>query len=343
MARRWSCCNMARRIARRQGARADAVLIAEGLDLRGALLSHSGDGAEGPLSRRRRTALEPSAELERDVARGYARLAGSRGACAGCSRRAARRSPARRRRRALPPGGRYSPSPPRRCFEEALRRSSARRLAEAAAYSVERVVPELAARRALGGGAPSAFVLGNSSCWRPGLSPISTLSLSGSTLLALLFLANIVPASSMSARCAGGRERPRPRSEEAICRSTRSSSRSIDEAEVVPQLTGAIDGARLSARQARCEIRRRSDDPRDRRGAARGASAGLLRDHRRAAGRAAHQAARAQYGHALSARLAGRRLRRRGRARAGPIAQGRRDLRAERRQARLRAGEPLHP
>ncbi|WP_159728882.1 glycosyltransferase family 2 protein [Methylosinus sp. Ce-a6] len=175
-------------IARRQGVAADVALIAEGLipeerfyrilatELRVPYL-------EAP------PALEPSASLERDVGLGYARFAeeskGLRwlfaprgdeiGRLVGVTRSAAGR----------PLFAITAPS----LFEKALRRSSARRLAAAAAYSVERVEPELAARRALSGFAPNVFVLANLVLLAAWLTP--ALSLPVSTLLALLFLGNV--------------------------------------------------------------------------------------------------------------------------------------------------------
>ena len=90
------------------------------------------------------------------------------------------------------------------------------------------------------------------------------------------------------------------------------------EGRVVAQLVRVARRARLSARQTRHQARRRTATTEKPRGARRPAAAGALRRHRRAAGRAAHQAARAQHGAGGGARRARHRLRRRGSARARP-------------------------
>ncbi|BBU60342.1 hypothetical protein MSC49_02770 [Methylosinus sp. C49] len=226
-------------IARRQGVKADAALIAEGLipeerfyrilaaELRVPYL-------DAP------PALEPSESLEQDAARGYARLAeeprGMRWLFAPRGDDIARLVGVTRSSAGRPLFAITRPSH----FEEALRRSSARRLAEAAAYSVERVAPELAARRALGGRAPIAFALGNLILLAAWLSPAGSLSRAAAALLALLFLANIglrlyFCAIRKAARGAAPalEERDLPLYSIIVAL--------YDEAGVVPQLTEALD------------------------------------------------------------------------------------------------------
>ncbi|WP_018267031.1 glycosyltransferase family 2 protein [Methylosinus sp. LW4] len=226
-------------IARRQGVKADAALIAEGLipeerfyrilaaELRVPYL-------EAP------PALEPSESLEQDAARGYARLAeeprGMRWLFAPRGDDIARLIGVTRSSAGRPLFAITRPSH----FEEALRGSSSRRLAEAAAYSVERVAPELAARRALAGRAPIAFALGNLTLLAAWLSPAGAPSRAAAALLALLFLANIGlrlyfcairKAASGAAPALEERDLPLYSIIVAL----------YDEAGVVPQLTEALD------------------------------------------------------------------------------------------------------
>ncbi|CAN2534619.1 hypothetical+protein [Methylocapsa aurea] len=226
-------------LARRQGARADAVLIAEGMISEERFYRILATELRVPYLETP-PALEPSASLERDVARGYARLAeeprGLRWLFAPRGEEIARLVGVTRSSAGRPLFAIAAPS----IFEAALRRSSARRLAESAAYSVERVAPDLAARRALRGGAPTAFVLANLALLAAWLSPASTLSMSVSTLLALLFLANIglrLYVCSMRGRAGEAapalEERDLPLYSIVVAL--------YDEAGVIPQLTGALD------------------------------------------------------------------------------------------------------
>ncbi|ATQ69296.1 hypothetical protein [Methylosinus trichosporium] len=174
-------------MARRQGATADAVLIAEGLLTQEAFYRALAaelkvpflDAPEG---------LAPSTDLEADAARGYARFApGSpsgplwlfapRGAdivrLMGLSRTAAGR----------PLFAIATPA----LLDEALRRASVDSLTRAAAHSVERILPHLCVRRALASGAPVGFIL--AAAWA---APASQAGLATASLLALAFLGSVL-------------------------------------------------------------------------------------------------------------------------------------------------------
>ncbi|MBG0810036.1 glycosyltransferase [Methylosinus sp. H3A] len=226
-------------IARRQDAEADAVLIAEGLISEERFYRILATELQVPYLEAP-PALEPSESLELDAARGYARFAeeprGLRWLFAPRGEEIVRLVGVTRSSAGRPLFAITAPS----LFEEALRRSSARRLAEAAAYSVERVEPELAARRALGDGAPSVFVLANLLLLAAWLAPTPAISLSVSTLLALLFLANIGLRLYVCAMRGRGCETA-PALEERDLPVYSIVIALYDEAGVVPQLTGALD------------------------------------------------------------------------------------------------------
>jgi len=225
-------------IARRQDASADAVLIAEGLISEERFYRILATELQVPYLDSP-PALEPSASIEQDAARGYARFAepkGLRWLFAPRGEEIARLVGVTRSAAGRPLFAIAAPS----SFEEALRRSSARRLAESAAYSVERVTPQLAARRALRGGAPCAFALANLILLAAWLSPVRTISLTVSTLLALLFLANIgLRLYLCAARGRAGEAAPALEERDLPVYSIVVAL--YREAGVVPQLTGALD------------------------------------------------------------------------------------------------------
>lgn len=225
-------------IARRQGVAADIVLIAEGLIPEARFYRLLAAELRVPYLEAP-PVLEPSESLAQDAARGYARFAeeprGLRFLFAPRGVEIARLVGVTRSSAGRPLFAITSPS----LFEEALRRSSARELARAAACSVERVEPELAARRALSGSAPNVFVLGNLILLAAWLTP--ALSLPVSMLLALLFLGNIGLRLSLCALRGRGRatapaldERDLPVYSVIVAL--------YREADIVPQLTEAIAG-----------------------------------------------------------------------------------------------------
>ncbi|WP_166144158.1 glycosyltransferase family 2 protein [Methylosinus sp. RM1] len=225
-------------IARRQGVTADVALIAEGLIPEERFYRILATELSVPYLDPP-PALEPSDSIELDVARGYARLAeeprGLRFLFAPRGEQISRLVGVTRSSAGRPLFALTRPF----VFEEALRRRSARKLAEAAAYSVERVTPELAARRALHGRAPLGFALGNLALIAAWLAPAPPIASSVAALLAALFLANIGLRLHVCAMRGRGRETA-PALEERDLPVYSIVVALYDEAGVVPQLTEAL-------------------------------------------------------------------------------------------------------
>lgn len=177
-------------IARRQGADADAVLIAERLvpeeTFYRALAAELKVGYLDPPH-----ALEPSFDLAADAARGYARLAqhpqGLQWLMAPRGAQIAPLMGLARRTNGRPLFALTSPS----LFEEALRDASAARLARDAAHAVERAAPELAVKPALRGDALAESLLAG--CVLPAAlaSPFGEISCAMAIAIAAMFLANV--------------------------------------------------------------------------------------------------------------------------------------------------------
>lgn len=177
-------------LARRQGASADAVLLAERLvpeetfyralaaELKVAYLAAPGD-------------LEPSVDIAADAARGYARFApnalGLRWLFAPRGAQIARLVGVTRSARGRPLFALAAPS----LFDEALRRASAAQLARDAAYAVERVSPELGVRPALRRNALAETLFVGLALGAAYVSPFREASHAVALVLATMFLANI--------------------------------------------------------------------------------------------------------------------------------------------------------
>jgi cellulose synthase/poly-beta-1,6-N-acetylglucosamine synthase-like glycosyltransferase len=175
-------------VARRQGASADSVLIAEGLvsedefyralaaELKVVFLAEP-DG------------LESSLDLEADVARGHARFAGERRGLRWLV--APRGAQIARLIGVARTSGRpqFALAAPTR-FEEALRRASAASLARAAAYSVERVAKDFAVRPLLRDAARAETIVASFVLLAALSAPLAGLSHATTTLLSALFLSS---------------------------------------------------------------------------------------------------------------------------------------------------------
>lgn len=177
-------------LARRHGASADSVLIAEGLIAEEAF--YRALAAElKVVYLAAPDGLEPSVDMLADAARGHARFAGNslglrwlfapRGAQIGRLVGVTRSASGR------PLFALTSPSR----FEEALRLASAQQLARDAAYSVERVSSELAVRPALRHAAVAETLLVNGAMLAALVSPFAGICCATATIVASMFLINI--------------------------------------------------------------------------------------------------------------------------------------------------------
>lgn len=238
-------------LARRQGASADAVLLAERLvaeetfyralaaELKVAYLAAPGG-------------LEPSVDLAADAARGYARFApnsrGLRWLFAPRGAEIVRLVGVTRSARGRPLFALTSPS----LLDEALRRASAPQLARDAAYAVERVSPDLGVRPALRRNARVETLLAGFVLAAALVSPFGEVSRATAILVAAMFLANIV-LRLVACVASFGKTEAAPDLDEKDLPVYSVVVALYEEASVALQLSGAID--RLDYPRAKLDVK----------------------------------------------------------------------------------------